>query len=130
MNCVLFSENYSTDTSFEQKGFVPQVLTHELSIDFRCGEASPSSNTIRNCISFTFLPFMKLRRPAEPTEKYMLTAFYSNNIRLPYKLMLDAVGQKSHFWDMFFFLSIVKIKTQWRITLTLNNTNVVYFKVR
>lgn len=38
MNCVLFSENVSTDTSFEQKGFVPQVLTHELSIDFRCGE--------------------------------------------------------------------------------------------
>lgn len=69
MNCVLFSENFSTDTSFEQKGFVPQVLTHELSMDFRCGEASPSSNTICNCIWFTFLPFMKLRRTAEPTRK-------------------------------------------------------------
>lgn len=30
MNCVLFSENFSTDTSFEQKRFVPQVLTHGL----------------------------------------------------------------------------------------------------
>lgn len=69
MNCVLFSGNFSTDTSFEQKGFVPQVLTHELSIDFRCGEALPDSNTICNCIWFTFLLVMKLRWTAEPTKK-------------------------------------------------------------
>lgn len=69
MNCVLFSENFSTDTSFEQKRSVPQVLTHELSIDFRCREALPSSNMICNCIWFLFLPFMKLRWTAEPTKK-------------------------------------------------------------
>lgn len=63
------SENFSTDTSFEQKGFVARVLTHELSIDFRCGEALLSSNMICNCISFTFLPFMKLRWTSEPSKK-------------------------------------------------------------
>lgn len=106
MNCVLFSENFSTDTSFEQKGFVAQVLTHELSIDFRCGEALPSSNTICNCISFTFLPFMKLRWTSGPTikkKKIDVNCIYSNNIRLSYKLMLDAVRHNHISWIFFLF---------------------------
>lgn len=48
--CTVLCENFSTDTSSEQKGFVPQVLTHEVSIDFRCGEALPFSSTICKCI--------------------------------------------------------------------------------
>ena len=60
-----------------------------------------------------FPPFHEIEMDgwANLKNKCMWIVFYSNNIRLPYKRMLDAVGQNHISWILFFFLSAVKIKT-------------------